>query len=62
MTSGPNVSFLEPYDEGVLYGLQEIDSAKVVSNVQLYLDLKSYKERGEEAAEFLFEQRLQKQW
>lgn len=62
VTSGPNVSFLEPYDEGVLYGLQEIDGANVVSDIQLYLDLKSYKGRGEEAAEFLFEQRIRKQW
>ncbi len=62
VTSGPNVSFLEPYDEGVLYGQQEIKGAKVVSNVQLYLDLQSYKERGEEAAKFLLEQRLRKQW
>ena len=62
VTSGPNVSFLEPYDEGVFYGQQEIDGAKVVSNVQLYLDLQSFKERGEEAAEFLLEQQLKKQW
>lgn len=62
VTSGPNVSFLEPYDEGVLYGLQEIDGANVVSDIQLYLDLKSYKGRGEEAAEFLYQQRLQKRW
>ena len=62
VTSGPNVSFLEPYDEGVLYGLQKIDGANVVSDIQLYLDLKSYKGRGEEAAEFLYEQRLRKLW
>lgn len=30
----------------------------VVSNVQLYLDLASYKGRGEEAAVFILEQRL----
>jgi hypothetical protein len=62
VTSGPNVSFLEPYDEGVLYGLQKIDGANVVSDIQLYLDLKSYKGRGEEAAEFLYEQRIRKLW
>ena len=62
VTSGPNVSILEPYDEGVLYGLQEFDGTNVVSDIQLYLDLKSYKGRGEEAAEFLYEQRLQKLW
>ena len=62
VTSGPNVFFLKPYDEGVLYGLQKIDGANVVSDIQLYLDLKSYKRRGEEAAEFLYEQRLRKLW
>lgn len=62
VTSGPNVSFLKPYDEGVFYGLQKIDGANVVSDIQLYLDLRSYKGRGEEAAEFLYEQRLKKLW
>ena len=62
VSTGPNISFLEPYDEGILYYLQEINGAKVVSNIQLYLDLKSYLKRGEEAAEFLLEKRLKKQW
>jgi hypothetical protein len=60
--SGPNITILEPYDEGVFYGLQEINGMKVVSDTQLYLDLKGYKERGEEAAQFLLENRLRKQW
>jgi len=60
--SGPNITILEPYDEGVFYGLQEINGMKVVSDVQLYLDLRGYKERGEEAAQFLLENRLRKQW
>jgi DNA-binding MarR family transcriptional regulator len=59
---GPNISLLAPYDEGVLYGLQEVNGSRVVSDVQLYLDLKSYKERGAEAAEFLLENRIRKQW
>jgi hypothetical protein len=58
VTSGANVMLLEPYDEGVFYGLQEVDNTKVVSNIQLYLDLKSYKERGDEAAEFIFRERI----
>ena len=62
VSSGPNVTLMEPYDEGIFYGLQEIEGVKVVSDVQLYLDLMSYKERGEEAARFLLEQRLKKQW
>jgi len=62
VSSGQNVSLLKPYDEGVFYGLREIGGAKVVSDIQLYLDLKSYKERGEEAARFLLERRLKLQW
>jgi hypothetical protein len=62
VSSGSNISVLEPYDEGVFYKLQEIDGIKVVSDIQLYLDLINYKERGEEAAEFLYEQRISKSW
>jgi len=60
--SGQNVSLLEPYDEGIFYGRQDINGAKVVSDIQLYLDLQSYKERGEEAANFLLERRLKPKW
>jgi hypothetical protein len=60
--SGANVTLLQPYDEGVYYGSREIDGAIVVSDIQLYLDLKGYKERGEEAAAFILENRLRKQW
>lgn len=62
VSSGPNVSILEPYDEGVFYGLQNIDGKRVVCDIQLYLDLLSYRERGEEAARFLLESRLSMQW
>ncbi|UCH98348.1 MAG: hypothetical protein JSV88_16305 [Candidatus Aminicenantes bacterium] len=62
VSSGPNISLLQPYEEGVLYGVQDVKGFKVVSDVQLYLDLKSYKERGEEAAKFLLEHRLREQW
>lgn len=62
VNTGPNVSLMEPYDEGIFYKLQRIDDVQIVSDVQLYLDLKSYKERGEEAAEFIFEKRLKEQW
>jgi hypothetical protein len=62
VSSGPNFSILEPYDEGVFYGSREIDNMRVVSDVQLYLDLAGFKGRGEESAEFLFEQRIKPQW
>ena len=62
VSSGPNISILEPYDEGVFYGLQSLNGIKVVCDPQLYLDLLSYRERGEEAARFLLENRLRTQW
>jgi hypothetical protein len=60
--SGANFTLLKPFDEGVLYGKQEVDGETVVSDVQLYLDLAGYKGRGEEAATFVLEQRLRPRW
>ncbi len=72
--TGPNLILLEPYDEGVFYGARDIglevranevppaSADRVVSDVQLFLDLKSYKPRGEEAASFLLEQKLRPGW
>ncbi|MBM4146672.1 MAG: hypothetical protein FJ240_10460 [Nitrospira sp.] len=60
--TGANVTLLQPYDEGVFYGLQNINGINVVSDIQLYLDLKSYKGRGEEAAQTVFEQRIKTRW
>lgn len=68
VSSGANVSLMEPYDNGVFFEIQDFwredqgQVFKVVSDIQLYLDLKSYKERGEEAAEFILNQRLKKEW
>lgn len=56
--SGANVFLLTPYDEGIFYGLQEVEGYHVVSTVQLYLDLYSYGGRGREQAEFLREKLL----
>jgi len=58
VSSGPNFSILEPYDEGVFYGSRSIEGLTVASDVQLYLDLAGYKGRGEEAAAFLLEERM----
>jgi len=60
--SGPNITILEPYDEGVFYGAKEINGQSIVGMVQLYLDLASYKGRGEDAARFLLENELRKKW
>jgi hypothetical protein len=60
--SGANFTILSPFDEGLLYGAKEVNGDKVVSDVQLYLDLAGYKGRGEEAATFILEQRLRPRW
>jgi len=60
--SGANILLLEPYDEGVLYGCEEVDGLLVASPIQVYLDLKGFRGRGEEAAEALLEQVIMSKW
>ncbi len=60
--SGENITLMVPYDEGVFYGVQEVDNLNVVSDIQLYLDLRSYKQRGKDAAQFLLDRRIKKEW
>ena len=62
VASGANVSLLVPYDEGVFYMAGEVDSMKTVCPIQLYLDLKGYKGRGDEAAEAVWQQEISKLW
>ncbi len=62
VSSGPNLTILEPYDEGVFYGVREIRGLMVACDIQLYLDLIGYRGRGEESAKFLLEQRIKPQW
>lgn len=57
-SSGANVWVFRPYDEGVYYGMQTIETVSVVSNVQLYLDLINYQGRGEEQAAAIRERLL----
>ena len=60
--SGENVILLEPYDEGIFYHSEDIDGAQVACPTQLYLDLKSYRGRGEESAEVIFREVIQNRW
>jgi len=60
--SGANVTLLIPKDEGVFYGASEIDGVPVASPVQAYLDLVSFRGRGEEAAQFLLEKVIKPKW
>jgi Transcriptional regulator, AbiEi antitoxin, Type IV TA system len=63
VSSGGNLTLLEPYDEGVLHGAKEqTDGFVTVSPVQNYLDLRSLRGRGEEAASALLEQVIEPQW
>jgi len=61
VASGANVSLLLPYDDGVYYGSSQ-NNIRLVSPVQLYLDLKNYKGRGEEAADTILKQVIGKTW
>ncbi|MGA2977533.1 MAG: type IV toxin-antitoxin system AbiEi family antitoxin [Spirochaetia bacterium] len=60
--SGANASLMIPYDDGVYYMTRDVDSLRVVCPVQLYLDLKAFKGRGEEAAEAIWKKELSALW
>lgn len=62
VTSGQNVTILTPFDDGVFSCIQNVDGKNVVSDIQLYLDLKQYKKRGKEAAEFILNERIKPRW
>jgi len=62
VSSGGNVTLVEPYDAGVFYGTRKIDGAPIVSPVQLYLDLARTKGRGEEAAAAILEGAVKQLW
>ena len=62
VTSGSNVLLLKPFDAGVFYRSRDIEGFPVVSDVQAYIDLKTYKGRGEEAADFLMQHILDPLW
>lgn len=62
VASGANVTLINPYDEGVLYGRRSIDGIEVAAPVQVYLDLIDIKGRGEEAADLLLHEVIKKSW
>jgi transcriptional regulator with AbiEi antitoxin domain of type IV toxin-antitoxin system len=62
VSSGANVTLIEPYDEGVFYGTRDVEGAPVVSPVQIYLDLIQTKGRGREAASAILEEVIQPIW
>lgn len=62
VASGANVSLLQPYDEGIFWNANEVDGLSAATPIQVYLDLKQFRGRGEEAAQFLFDEVIEKQW
>ena len=62
VTSGANVSLIEPYDSGVFLGSGEVEGQEIVSSVQIYLDLIETGGRGEEASEALLREVLKPSW
>ncbi len=54
LVSGGNIYIIRPYyKNSVFYGMEKIKGYKVVSNLQLYLDLYGFNPRGREHAEYL---------
>jgi hypothetical protein len=62
VTSGSNLTLFIPYDEGVFYGARELEGVQIASPVQIYLDLRNFRGRGEEAAQILLEQVIKPIW
>lgn len=62
VSSGSNLSLMKPYDEGVFYQSQDMNEVPVISPIQIYLDLRNLRGRGEEAAQAIMEKVLQKIW
>jgi len=62
VSSGANVTLLEPFDEGVFYGMRALEGAPIVSAVQIYLDLMQTRGRGEEAASAILGEAIKPLW
>jgi len=56
LDTGGNMHILRPYyRRGAMYGARSIEGLRVVSNIQLYLDLYRFPSRGKEQAERVLE-------
>ena len=60
--TGANVLLLKPYDEGIYYGAVQRFGLRVVSPIQLYLDLRSMAGRADEAADELLQREIRPGW
>lgn len=62
VADGANVSMLLPYDDGVFFDAREKDGLRIVSPIQTFLDLSSYRGRGEEAAQEILDKEIRPLW
>jgi hypothetical protein len=60
--SGANVILIQPYDDGVFWNAKPIGNLQVSDPIQVYLDLKRYPGRGEEAADYLYREVIIPGW
>ena len=60
--TGANISLIKPYDSGVFWERVKHQDVQIATPIQVYLDLKQIRGRGEEAAEFLFTEVIQQGW
>ena len=60
--SGANIILIQPYDEGVFWNAKSIGDLRIADPIQVYLDLKRYPGRGEEAADFLVREVINPRW
>ncbi len=60
--SGANVVLIKPYDEGVFWKSESIGDVIVANPIQVYLDLKRYPGRGEEAADQILKEIIKTRW
>lgn len=62
VSNGANVNLLSPYDNGVFFYATEKDGLSIVSPIQTFLDLSSYRGRGEEAAQEILDKEIRPLW
>lgn len=60
--SGANVILIRPYDDGVFWKSENIGQADIANPIQVYLDLRRYPGRGEEAAEQILGEVIKPRW
>jgi len=60
--SESNVTLMLPHDEGVFFGMEEMDGLNVASPIQTFLDLVGLEGKGEDEAETLYLKVIEKTW